>query len=110
MFLYNLNGCETGSYFGSEACFYSLIGPDGAPRPAFEAVETMDTAGTPAPQASETATEIFAPTFTPVSEAVAPVVEASPTTAAETVATSTTEPALGTQAGIEPAATQEAAP
>jgi LysM repeat protein len=110
MFLYNLNGCEPGSYFSSEACFYSLIGPDGAPRPALEAVETMDTAGAPAPQATESPTEIFAPTFTPVSEAVAPVVEASPTTAVEFAATPTTEPPLATQAGIEPAATQEAAP
>ncbi len=110
MFLYNLNGCEPGSYFSSEACFYSLIGPDGAPRPAFEAVESIDTSGAPLAEATATPTLIFAPTFTPVSEAVAPVVEASPTTAVEIVATPTTETPAETQPGSEPAATQETAP
>jgi hypothetical protein len=42
MFLYNLNGCLAPANFSTDACFYSLIGPEGAPRPAFTAVATMD--------------------------------------------------------------------
>jgi hypothetical protein len=111
MFLYNLNGCEPGSYFSSEACFYSLIGPDGTPRPAFESVETLITTGAaPAAETTETPTAIFAPTFTPPSVVTAPVVEASPTTAAEVAATPTTEASIDTPVGNEPAVTQETAP
>lgn len=36
MFLSNLNGCQGGS--DVESCYYSLIGPDGTPRPAYLAL------------------------------------------------------------------------
>ncbi len=38
MFLYNLNGCQA-QLPSIESCYYSLIGPDGIPRPAFAAVQ-----------------------------------------------------------------------
>jgi LysM repeat protein len=39
MFLGNLNGCQAGGR--PEVCYYSLIGPNGQPRPAFGAVQTL---------------------------------------------------------------------
>lgn len=66
MFLHNLNGCQasTGS---AESCYYSLIGPDGSPRPAFQAVADLiapsASAGeTPAPPTAES---LPAPEVTP---------------------------------------------
>lgn len=41
MFLDNLNGCQ-GFPSRAEACYTSLISPDGAPRPAFSAVQIID--------------------------------------------------------------------
>lgn len=38
MFLYNLNGC-TAQLPAVESCYYSLVGPDGAVRPVFGAVQ-----------------------------------------------------------------------
>lgn len=45
MFLDNLNGCQ-GFPSRAEACYTSLISPDGAPRPAFSAVQIIDTSDT----------------------------------------------------------------
>jgi LysM repeat protein len=39
MMVYNLNGCAVNQ---RNACFYSLIGADGVPRPAFNAIEALD--------------------------------------------------------------------
>lgn len=38
MFLYNFNGCQFPGNFGIESCYYSLISPNGAPRPAYQAL------------------------------------------------------------------------
>jgi LysM repeat protein len=56
MFLGNLNGCQAGGR--PEVCYYSLIGPNGQPRPAFGAVQTLlQTASAPAqPMATREAT------------------------------------------------------
>jgi LysM repeat protein len=113
MFLYNLNGCEPGSYFSSEACFFSLIGPDDTPRPALGAVESLDKTGSapPAP-VSPTATLIFAPTFTPIAEGATPVSAASPTTEAtqDTTGAGTLPTDKPADTGAQPAATEEAGP
>ncbi len=42
MFLSNLNGCLAPANFDFDACYYSLIGPNGAPRPAYNAVAALD--------------------------------------------------------------------
>jgi LysM repeat protein len=41
MFVNNLNGCQ-GLPGNAEACYYSLIGPTGAPRPVFNAILALD--------------------------------------------------------------------
>lgn len=42
MFLYNLNGCLAAANYSLDGCYYSLLGPDGTPRPAFDAVAALD--------------------------------------------------------------------
>lgn len=42
MFLYNLNGCQVQGDFGIESCYYSLLDPNGAPRPAFTLLQSLD--------------------------------------------------------------------
>lgn len=42
MFLSNLNGCLAPANYDLDACYYSLIGPNGTPRPAYNAVATLD--------------------------------------------------------------------
>ncbi len=44
MFLDNLNGCQANQR-SVDSCYYSLIGPDGAPRPVFAAVANLFMAG-----------------------------------------------------------------
>lgn len=44
MFLYNLNGCAVGD---AEACFFSLVDAEGAPRPVFTAYEAVPKAASP---------------------------------------------------------------
>jgi LysM repeat protein len=114
MFLYDLNGCAPSAYVNTEACYYSLIGPDGAPRPALAAVQAIDKdAGAAGPAATPTATEIVAPTFTPPSDAAAP--EASPTEAVVAPATATEAqptdvPPTEAPPASDPAATEETSP
>jgi hypothetical protein len=81
MFLDNLNGCQ-GLASRAEVCYSALIGPDGAPRPVFAAVqaidkgtESMDTVA-PAPTQDTT---------------VAPTEESAPVENSETVAPAATE-------------------
>jgi LysM repeat protein len=67
MFLHNLNGCQasTGS---AESCYYSLIGPDGSPRPVFQAVAdlTAPAEETPVPPTAESLPAVEAtPEVTP---------------------------------------------
>ncbi len=55
MFLNNLNGCQARPN-DAELCYYSLIGPDGAPRPVYTAVQSMDkTAPDAVPESTEPA-------------------------------------------------------
>ncbi|NWG15095.1 MAG: LysM peptidoglycan-binding domain-containing protein [Chloroflexi bacterium] len=61
MFLHNLNGCQA-QPADTEACYYSLIGPDGKPRPAFAAVQQ---------QLNPTATEQPSPTSEATPQATA---------------------------------------
>ncbi|MBI5671488.1 MAG: LysM peptidoglycan-binding domain-containing protein [Chloroflexi bacterium] len=63
MFLYNLNGCLP-QLPSAETCYYSLIGPEGAPRPAFSAVQQLLSTGgetTVQPEVTAEATPLAAP-------------------------------------------------
>jgi LysM repeat protein len=42
MFAFNLNGCQAPGDDGPSSCYYSLLGPDGTPRPVFEAIQNLD--------------------------------------------------------------------
>lgn len=42
MFLYNLNGCLAPANYDLDACYYSLIDPNGTPRPAYDALVGLD--------------------------------------------------------------------
>ena len=44
MFVYNLNQCQAPDDDLS-GCYYSLLGPDGTPRPVFEAISEIDKSG-----------------------------------------------------------------
>lgn len=68
MFLYNLNGCLAAANYSLDSCYYSLIGPDGAPRPAFISVAALEKRlrPTPSPAPSPTAAAA-APEATPES-------------------------------------------
>lgn len=71
MILSNLNGCQGGS--DAESCYYSLIAPDGTPRPAFAAL----TGNVPVDEADP----IVEPTVTSevvVPEAPLPTLEGAP--------------------------------
>lgn len=78
MFLNNLNGCESDEA-SAEACYYALIGPDGQPRPAFSAVQTVDKTGqstsgapipTEVPESMQLSTqEVLPPIDQPTAEA-----------------------------------------
>ncbi len=72
MFLSNLNGCQGGS--DVESCYYSLISPDGTPRPAYVALAGNKPAGEVVPPVE--ATLIGDIPNTP--EAVEPTLEFAP--------------------------------
>lgn len=57
MFAYNLNGCHAGGREGFSSCYYSFIGPDGAPRPVFQAVQNRQSSAAPAPTTDSVVTE-----------------------------------------------------
>jgi polysaccharide biosynthesis protein PslG len=42
MFAYNLNGCQPFSSEGPSSCYYSLLGPQGEPRPAYVIFQSLD--------------------------------------------------------------------
>ena len=42
MFAFNLNGCQAPGDDGPSSCYYSLLGPDGSPRPVFETIQNID--------------------------------------------------------------------
>lgn len=53
MFLNNLNGCQARPN-DAELCYYSLIGPNGAPRPVYTAVQALEkTLANAEPEATE---------------------------------------------------------
>ena len=90
MFLDNLNGCQVQLGL-AELCYYSLVGPDGAPRPVFAAVQAAiqpPTISVPAAPTAETLPE--------QSTLEAPTLEAA------------TPAPLPTDAPLDPAATPEA--
>lgn len=63
MFLYNLNGCLP-QLPSAETCYYSLIGPEGTPRPAFNVVQQLTNNGgetTVQPEATAEATPLAVP-------------------------------------------------
>ena len=58
MFVYNLNGCQTPDDGNLASCYYSLLGPDNTPRPAFEAISAIEIeAREPADSPQATSTE-----------------------------------------------------
>ena len=68
MFVFNLNGCQAPGNDGPSSCYYSLLGPDGSPRPIFAALQNLDKsamedASTGAPAEAEATQE--APEETP---------------------------------------------
>ncbi len=74
MFLSNLNGCQGGG--DVESCYYSLIGPNGSPRPAYQklATQLIATGSQSAPvEQSTTVPEIIS---TP--EEILPTIESTP--------------------------------
>jgi len=75
MFLSNLNGCQAGG--DVESCYYSLIGPNGTPRPAYEKLGTLLA---PAGDAPPTAQPTDAVQETPSStqQEVLPTIESTP--------------------------------
>ena len=75
MFLSNLNGCQGGG--DVESCYYSLIGPNGAPRPAFEKLSTLLAPAGDAP-AVEQPTAAVQEAATATSEEVLPTIESTP--------------------------------
>jgi polysaccharide biosynthesis protein PslG len=103
MFLDNLNGCQV--QLGTvEPCYYALVGSDGAPRPAFAAVQAIinpPTIDEPAAPPAETTTE-------PQPTVEAPTVEAPTQESVSAPVTEATLPPLPTDAPIDPAATPEA--
>ncbi len=79
MFLNNLNGCQARPN-DAELCYYSLIGPNGSPRPVYTAVQALDkTAPNAAPESTEPA--MTAMPFAATAEATidATVVPSAPT-------------------------------
>jgi len=65
MFLDNLNGCQSiQSQVLAELCYTSLISPDGAPRPVYDAVQQMDKSVTVQPSSTEN--DEPAPEFVPL--------------------------------------------
>lgn len=73
MFAYNLNGCQAPGDDGLASCYYSLLGPDGAPRPVFAALQNLDISGVGKAEAGE---ETLAAQVTP--EVVETTPEVSP--------------------------------
>lgn len=63
MFLDNLNGCQANQR-AVDSCYYSLIGPDGAPRPVFAAVANLLLAGAATSQ-SAPVDQSLQPTMSP---------------------------------------------
>lgn len=45
MFAYNLNGCVVLDLYNTDSCYYSLLDPNGVPRPAFAALQSLDKTG-----------------------------------------------------------------
>jgi polysaccharide biosynthesis protein PslG len=83
MFVYNLNSCLVLDLYNTDGCYYSLLDPNGVPRPAFAALESLNKLGTAEQPVVEVTTE-------PISEAT---VEVTTETALEATAEVTPEPA-----------------
>jgi LysM repeat protein len=47
MFAYNLNGCIVLDLYNTDSCYYSLLDPNGVPRPAFAALQSIDKSAPP---------------------------------------------------------------
>ncbi len=69
MFLSNLNGCQAGG--DVESCYYSLIGPSGSPRPAYDRLGTLLAPAGDAPPVEQ-------PIATTTPEEVLPTIESAP--------------------------------
>lgn len=74
MFLSNLNGCQAGG--DVDSCYYSLIAPNGTPRPAFAKLASQLSGSFPVPAPVDQATATLEES-TPQPE-VAPTLEATP--------------------------------
>lgn len=74
MFLSNLNGCQAGG--DVESCYYSLIGPNGSPRPAYQKLATQLTATGSQSATVEQPTAVQEIISTP--EEVLPTIESTP--------------------------------
>lgn len=75
MFLSNLNGCQAGG--DVESCYYSLIAPDGSPRPSYEKLRALlAPTGEALPAVQPTAAVPEPATST--SEQVVPTIESTP--------------------------------
>jgi polysaccharide biosynthesis protein PslG len=98
MFLYNLNGCQTAP--SAEACFYSLVGPNGEPRPVFSAVQAIHQAG----GLEATEAVIDETQFTPIAPTQAATAELP---AAPTLDTGVVQPTADTGGAPAPIATAE---
>jgi len=72
MFLYNLNGCE-GPTATAESCYFSLIGPDGQPRPVFNAVAALVRSETPGEDTLAGPELTLEPTVVPPVEEIDPL-------------------------------------
>jgi LysM repeat protein len=74
MFLDNLNGCQV-QLKGAESCYYSLLGPDGALRPVFAAVQALNQGATDtvAPEPAPTVEEMLLPPNEETSDLLATV-------------------------------------
>ncbi|MCB9451849.1 MAG: LysM peptidoglycan-binding domain-containing protein [Anaerolineaceae bacterium] len=58
MFLYNLNGCQVQAD-GAETCYYSLLGPNAAPRPAYNGVQELRQDAVTTPNITEPTPELL---------------------------------------------------
>lgn len=68
MFLYNLNACVAPANYDSDACYYSLIGPEGTPRPVFESIASVEKVLRAAPTATPVPTATQSPSAEPQTE------------------------------------------
>jgi LysM repeat protein len=100
MFVYNLNGCQAMDTFGADGCYYSLLGPDANPRPAYVSVQAIDkTIVIPTPEPETTVEATAEATAEATSEATQEATaeatqEATPEATIEATTEATAEPTI----------------